>query len=170
MTWIPPEDQQQRHQAIDPALSVHVEAPAGSGKTTVLLKRYLALLARVQEPEEILALTFTRKAAGELRTRIQNELNKREDPAKNSNCRPMKPNSETWPWLRSDVMPTKAVPSWNVSRSALFTGSVPNCCGWSPIGPDCRRILTCWKRWKPIDCKRKRWKLVRQRLTQFSRR
>jgi ATP-dependent helicase/nuclease subunit A len=59
MTWIPPEDQQQRHQAIDPTLSVQVEAPAGSGKTTVLLKRYLALLARVREPEEILALTFT---------------------------------------------------------------------------------------------------------------
>ena len=79
MTWIPPEDQPQRQQAIDPDLSVHVEAPAGSGKTTVLMKRYLALLAQVKEPEEILALTFTRKAAGELRTRIQNELNKRED-------------------------------------------------------------------------------------------
>ncbi len=80
MTGIPPADQPERDQAIAPSLSVHVEAPAGSGKTTVLMKRYLALLARVREPEEILALTFTRKAAGELRARIQNELNKREEP------------------------------------------------------------------------------------------
>jgi ATP-dependent helicase/nuclease subunit A len=75
-----PVDQEQRQQAIDPALSVHVEAPAGSGKTTVLLKRYLSLLAQVDEPEEIVALTFTRKAAGELRARIQHELNKRAAP------------------------------------------------------------------------------------------
>ena len=88
MTHIPPPDQQQRDQAIAPSLSVHVEAPAGSGKTTVLIKRYLALLSRVREPEEILALTFTRKAAGELRTRIQNELNKREDPSETETISP----------------------------------------------------------------------------------
>jgi len=75
MTTTPPEDQRQRDQAIDPSRSVHVEAPAGSGKTTVLLKRYLALLARVKEPEEILALTFTRKAAGELREEIAPRVN-----------------------------------------------------------------------------------------------
>ena len=88
MTWMPPEDQQRRDQAIDPRLSVHVEAPAGSGKTTVLMKRYLALLAQVREPEEILALTFTRKAAGELRARIQNELNKRQDPSESADLPP----------------------------------------------------------------------------------
>lgn len=79
MTSIPPPDQKERQQAIDPRISVHVEAPAGSGKTAVLLKRYLRLLAQVQEPEDILALTFTRKAAGELRARVQKELLGRTD-------------------------------------------------------------------------------------------
>ncbi|MGQ9920965.1 MAG: UvrD-helicase domain-containing protein, partial [Desulfobacca sp.] len=75
-----PRDQGQRDLAVDPARSVHLEAPAGSGKTTVLLHRYLTLLAQGTRPEEILALTFTRKAAGELRTRIQAEFLRQEMP------------------------------------------------------------------------------------------
>jgi len=77
MMVVPPLDQGQRRQAVNPAVSVHVEAPAGSGKTTVLLERYLTILAAGTRPEDILALTFTRKAAGELRTRIQREFFRR---------------------------------------------------------------------------------------------
>ncbi|MGW8307476.1 MAG: UvrD-helicase domain-containing protein [Achromobacter pulmonis] len=69
-----PQDHAARAAALDPARSFLVQAPAGSGKTELLTDRILALLATVSRPEEIVAITFTRKAASEMHARVLSKL------------------------------------------------------------------------------------------------
>ena len=72
-----PHDARERTAALDTSRSHHVESPAGSGKTLLLTKRFLKLLGEVRDPAEILAITFTEKAAGEMRRRITGFLSGR---------------------------------------------------------------------------------------------
>ena len=74
-------DAKARDIAADPRHSVILQAPAGSGKTSLLVRRYLKLLGHVERPEQILAITFTRKAAGEMLKRVTTALADRADEA-----------------------------------------------------------------------------------------
>ncbi len=60
--------------ACDPRRSVAVEACAGAGKTWMLVSRILRALLEGAQPQEILAITFTKKAAGEMRQRLHDWL------------------------------------------------------------------------------------------------
>ena len=70
-------DAEARRQAVDPTRNVALEASAGTGKTRVLVDRYIGLLLAGIKPRHILAITFTRKAAAEMRQRILQELARR---------------------------------------------------------------------------------------------
>ena len=73
-----PIDNDVRQEALKPG-SFILEAPAGSGKTSILIKRFLTLLLSVEKPTEIIALTFTNKAAMEMSQRIMLSLQGKND-------------------------------------------------------------------------------------------
>ena len=89
-------DLDQRQKALDTEKSFLVQAPAGSGKTELLIQRYLRLLSRVNYPEQIVSMTFTRKAAEEMKKRILEALKNAENQKE-----PESPHKrETWEHAR----------------------------------------------------------------------
>lgn len=72
-------DQRQRDAALDLTKHILLKAPAGSGKTTLLTNRFLKALAVVEKPEHVVAITFTKKAAAEMRARIASRLSQSTD-------------------------------------------------------------------------------------------
>jgi ATP-dependent helicase/nuclease subunit A len=102
----PADDSATRADASDIRRSIQLQAPAGSGKTTVLAQRFLAALAAADEPEEVLAITFTRKAAGEMRERVLAALEDR--------LPPNQPDRSRWLSLRTGVWAHAAQRGWNI--------------------------------------------------------
>jgi ATP-dependent helicase/nuclease subunit A len=102
-------DDATRRRALDQATSFLVQAPAGSGKTELLIQRFLALLARVPEPEAIVAITFTRKAAGEMQDRILGALAR---AARNE--MPAKPHERTSHELALDALQQDRRQGWGL--------------------------------------------------------
>ena len=97
---IPPIDATVRQQALDTRYSFAVSAPAGSGKTGLLTQRVLSLLAQCEYPEQILAITFTKKAAAEMQGRIISALQNAKDNPKG----PSDPFSKkTWELARQVI-------------------------------------------------------------------
>ena len=101
-------DAEQRRRALDPERSFLVQAPAGSGKTELLNQRFLSLLARVDQPEAVLAITFTKKAAGEMRTRIVKALRDSVGPRPEEEHKAL-----TWELARA-VQERSAAMSWDL--------------------------------------------------------
>ncbi|WGL16980.1 UvrD-helicase domain-containing protein [Microbulbifer bruguierae] len=107
-----PVDAEARAQALDISQSFAVSAPAGSGKTGLLTQRLLKLLSACQQPEEVLAITFTRKAAGEMRERLLHALLDARD-----NPEPDNPHGRVTWQLARDLLAHDEKQQWHLLQS-----------------------------------------------------
>jgi ATP-dependent helicase/nuclease subunit A len=104
-------DQATRLSALDPTLSFIVQAPAGSGKTGLLIQRFLKLLGHVRRPESVVALTFTRKAAAEMRSRVIAALGAAAGPEPEQDH-----HRRTWQLARGVLAQDQAL-DWNLQEN-----------------------------------------------------
>ncbi|MDS1142513.1 UvrD-helicase domain-containing protein [Pusillimonas sp. SM2304] len=121
-----PSDHAVRAAAIDPARSFLIQAPAGSGKTELLTDRILALLATVNRPEEIVAITFTRKAASEMHARVLAKLRAGQAP------QPEEPYKLRGWQLAQDVLRRDRELGWNLLDypARLSIRTIDSFCTW----------------------------------------
>lgn len=118
----------ERLQALDPAGSFIVQAPAGSGKTGLLTQRFLVLLATVEEPEEIIAITFTRKAASEMKRRVLQALRDANDDV----VLPQDVYQRQFQALANRVLAHDQVRGWQLLQnpSRLRIQTIDSLCAW----------------------------------------
>jgi len=109
-------DHRQRAAAIDPQRSFIVQAPAGSGKTELLIQRFLALLGQVERPQQILAITFTRKAAAEMRHRLLQALEAAQQEAPEESHKQL-----TWNLARKALQQDQRR-QWNLQQNPSLLG------------------------------------------------
>ena len=110
-----PSDRQQRELACDLQHSYIVQAPAGSGKTELLTQRMLGLLARVESPEEAVAITFTRKAAAEMSHRLVSHLKAADKQQKGlSPNEKLQPHEQVSRHLALAALKNDAEQGWNL--------------------------------------------------------
>ncbi|OWT60267.1 UvrD-helicase domain-containing protein [Candidimonas nitroreducens] len=123
-----PSDAAARAAALDPRRSFVVQAPAGSGKTELLTDRILALLATVQRPEEVVAITFTRKAASEMHARVMKKLRDGDGPRPEAG---EEHKLRSWE-LAHRVMQRDAELHWDLLRypARLAIRTIDSFCAW----------------------------------------
>ena len=108
-----PSDASLRLAVLDITQSWMLQAPAGSGKTELLMQRFLACLAKVDQPESVLAITFTRKAAAEMRGRILLTL-QRAGQLNSAQISERPPHEQQSLRLARSVLDTSAALGWNI--------------------------------------------------------
>ncbi len=128
-------DQEARSQAVSPHLSAIVRAPAGAGKTSLLVARMLHLLPVVEHPEDLVCTTFTVKAANEMRQRVSSALI---DAAKQHRSNTSEPEYQA----ACEAIRHEHVRKWALDRNTQrlrvmtldsLSGSICNIVGSNPI-------------------------------------
>ena len=108
-----PDDHAARTEALAIDRSFLVRAPAGSGKTELLIRRALTALATVPAPESVLAVTFTNKAANEMKQRILDAL---DTAARDPRPADDDPAADTWD-LAQAVLAHDAEQGWDLRHN-----------------------------------------------------
>ncbi len=128
-----PKDSAVRQQALDICQSFAVSAPAGSGKTGLLTQRVLALLGACEQPENVLAITFTKKAAAEMQSRILSALHDVQEKIQHHSPPPEEAHARvTWD-LAIKVLQRNEEKQWQLL-------SLPNRLRITTIDSFCRQI------------------------------